>query len=373
MNILQSIESSDAAALEKQIDALKDIKSMASRRMITVLEAALALKEQLQKTTTDETKSRLMYAMLAHPWLTTEKMRRRAKQWNNAKEAITQNKVDAIVDIILKDMNEEKILEEKNMQKIEYTIKKTLGVQRLHIKTLYSIIGENNPYAKEKELHRDHIYYCALLRFLEREWQKGAPEYNRILHFVKHFKSHDKNAISLTPVGRIDLSKFEKDKKPQQKAEIKQEKTTNPLSLVGESKTSKQFLQCYNLDTIEKVKETIKEWKTIPARVVNIAEKFIFLTIGQEKLWGSNTRLFNISIPNFAFKKNNQKAEIGTIYAVKVQHVSPHNSKAWEWFMQWTLQDNWQQEVKDSWKIKSTLADSEGWAVLEKLKTTYNE
>lgn len=369
MNILQSIESSDPNALQKQIDALKEIKWMESRRMIAVLEAVMALKEQLQKTSTDETKKRLVHAILAHPWIATDKMKRKAKQWNNVKEIITQDRIDAIVDTILMDMNEEKILEEKNMQKVENTIKRILGVQRLHTKTLYTLLWQDNPYAKEKELHRDHVYYCALLLSLEREWQKTSAEYKRIQHFVKHFRSHDKNGIALTPVWKIDLSKFAK-KKP---SDIKQEKTTDPLSLVGDHKTSKQFLQCYNLDTITKIRETIKSWKTIPARAVNITEKFIFLTIGQETLWGSNTRLLNISIPHSAFKKSNKKAEIGTIYAVKVHHISPHKSKPWEWFIQWTLQDNRQQEIQDSWNIKSTLADSKWWELLEKLKATYNQ
>jgi hypothetical protein len=332
MNILQSILSSDSDGLKKQIDALKAIKSTPSKKMIAVLEAALSLKEQLEFNDADE-KNRLLYAVLAHPWLATEKMKRKLKQWNNVKQTITEENIRSIVSVIVTDMDDERILEESCMLGVQNAIKKILGIKRLHTNTLYDILWESNPY--DKELHRDHVYFCAKLRDLEYRWQKDTSEYNKIKYFVKNFRMYDTRMTGPKVVWKIDLPAWKKNM-PVQDKEVKLAETTDPLSIVWENKTSITFLQCYNLDTIEKVQEAYKDGRTIPARIMNITSKLVFLTIGQENLWWWNTRLFNLAIPLAAFK--NKKPNVGDIHAVKVARVAVHNDKPWEWFMQGYLE-----------------------------------
>ncbi len=350
MNILQSILSSDTDAVKQQINDLKEIKSASSKKMIAVLEAALSLKEQLNDHSSDDIKNRLLHTILAHPWLATEKMKRKLNQGNNAKQAITEENIQAVISAIITDMDDERILNENSMLKIQNAIKKILGVKKLHTKTIYTLVWEDNPY--DKELHRDHVYFCALLRDMEYKWEKGSSQYNKINHFVKNFKSYDKRIAGPKIIWKIDLPV----KQVATVDPIKQAKTTDPLSIVWENKTSREFLQCYNLDTIEKIQESYKEWKNFPARIVNIAWKSVFLTIGQENLGWWNTRLFNLSIPFAAFKGDN-KPKVGDIHPVKIARVAIHKSRPWEWFIQGELQDADMLTKKPPVSNKSTLAD----------------
>jgi hypothetical protein len=48
--------------------------------------------------------------------------------------------------------------------------------------------------------------------------------------------------------------------------------------------SSQEYLQAYNLDNTDKIDEAMKQCRVIPARIISITKKYVFLTIGCEQI-----------------------------------------------------------------------------------------
>jgi len=355
------IKSVDVDWLKADINHLRSlpVKDGIISQYIGLIEKVLILKESLaMEQSADEARTVILELLLSEPkassvdqfvqYVSAAPKKSKEKYSNQTRLAVASA-------IIALGENNKNILNEDVMSAVINNIKNILNLKKLHVKTVYDILGETNPY--DDHVDRWHIFDVATLRSLEFTNQNRTDAYSAVR---ANLASHRKKAW-VKVVGKIDLPSPKKDK-----PELKQEKTTNPLSLVWTTMTSRAYLQAYNLDTIDKVREVKKEQRIIPARIVNVTDKFVYLTVWCEELGWWNTRLFNINIPSTIFSQQKKNLEIWQIYPVQIHSVQNNRHKANEYFITGYLVGDLpnKQEKKHS---RSTIADYLPSGALEKL------
>jgi hypothetical protein len=114
----------------------------------------------------------------------------------------------------------------------------------------------------------------------------------------------------------------------------------------------------------------MKQCRVIPARIISITKKYVFLTIGCEQIGWGNTRLFNVSIPLSVFSQQNKSPDIGQIHAVQVLSFDHNRHKPWEYFITAYLVDKMPSPSATT-SLRPTLADVVSTHQLDELRTKF--